>query len=89
MDAGSLIRLLIVVMFVVGLYFAFRDRGDQKKVKCPKCDSSNVKVIDRQTENIHVETVSLPGVGGRTHVRTKLTYGCQKCGNRWTRTVQT
>ena len=89
MSPDTLIRLLIVIMFAVGIYFAFRDRGEKKQIKCPKCSSTNVRIIDRQTENIHVETVSLPGVGGRTHVRTKLTYACQKCGHRWTTRVHT
>ena len=89
MSVDALVRLLIVLMFVVGLYFAFRDRGENRKVKCPKCGSTNAKIINRQTENIHVETVTLPGIGGRTHIRTNLTYACQKCGHRWTQTVQT
>ncbi|MGB1252379.1 MAG: hypothetical protein ACPG8W_17305 [Candidatus Promineifilaceae bacterium] len=89
MDVNTIVRLGLILMFAVGLYFAMKGRGPTAEEKCPKCGTRDVQVLSRETENIEVNTMSLPGVGGRTSVRTRFSFACQKCGHCWQKSIHT
>lgn len=90
MDAETLLRIGIVVLIIIGVFFrVLQSRGTKHKLKCPKCDSTYLKVLENKTEDIHVETISLPGVGAQTHVRSSVKRACQKCGHIWTQQAST
>lgn len=88
MDIQLLLRIAIVVLIVVGVAFTLL-KNRRSAMQCPKCSSTQLKVIDTKTDDIHVETISLPGVGAQTHVRSTVKRACQQCGHMWTQQSST
>ena len=88
MDSQTLIRLTIILLAVFAIYVAMR-ANDRSAKQCPECKSKKIRLLDDKTEDIHVETISLPGVGARTHVNSTQKYACQQCGHIWTHRVKT
>lgn len=88
MDAQIMVRVILVVVLVGAVLVAMRanDRGAKK---CPNCGEKKPRLLEEKTEDIKVETITLPGVGGRTHVNSTQKYACQQCGHIWTHQVKT
>ena len=77
--------ILVAAGYLAWLY----DRKATKAGICPACKSKRIKTLDTKTENIAVDKILLPGVGGTTHVTSTVTQACQACGHKWQKKVTT
>ena len=75
------LRLIIVGMVVVAAIIFFVDR--HRTHRCPECESSKIREMDRTTEEIKLNKREMPGIGSKVNVSAMVSMRCYACGHSW------
>jgi len=77
------LRLLILGGIVIALALVLIER--HHVLRCPVCESSKIKEMERLTDKVDITKGGLLGIGSRVNVSAIVSMRCFACGHTWQR----
>ena len=81
MSAQLILRLIILAVALIAITVFFLNRHHTHR--CPQCESSKIKEMDRTTEKVKLNKREIPGIGSKVNVSAIVAMRCYACGHTW------
>jgi hypothetical protein len=77
----QILRLITLGVVVIAVAVLLISR--YRTHRCPVCESSRIKEMDRTTEKIELNKREIPGIGSKVNVSAIVSMRCYSCGHAW------
>jgi DNA-directed RNA polymerase subunit RPC12/RpoP len=81
MSIQLILRLIIFATALIAITVFLLNR--HRTHRCPQCQSSKIKEINRTTENIKLNKREIPGIGSKVNISAMIAFRCHACGHTW------